>query len=552
MTESSENENFLNLNKLYSFMKGSCKNKTHSGEAIYYCINDVCDSRYLCTECVIENPNHFISHIKNFVPLDNKTKFLKFLKFTELEKLENFLIEIKRAEKQETHDINPVSYIHDNKNFDVEKIRPKLEENFQTFYKNFISEIECIVNKHSETKMQSYMTVYMDKLKDYSNIINDERENNNQVISQFIKKVNTYIEEFINKRDNLNFQNFFTNLNEKLNPNGEKSLEVLIENLISIISKTNNNSSIIIREITFPNEELKNKVNQILDNLIFASIPEINQSNTIIDSKITNIKSKLVFESEFENFKIINEELTNRSRTIEANENLYDKDREQEELKYKHSKIFTFASENNSYDAGVGVTFRDEEFLQNKRHDFTLNDHETITQYEKDQLDSIDFRKNNLSFNLKEKSLEIINKEDHSQKNIINNYSSDNILQANKDNLINSSNLSLKFVSEEKNQQENSSTQNLYKREKKNLDKDKYRSSNTELENLGSSCNSLNTSNITLNPNSQLLQQISNTTLSTHTETTPQFILNPEQSIRSANIKSRLDDLKNKLAQIKN
>jgi hypothetical protein len=549
MTESLVKENFLNLNKLYTFMKGSCKNKTHSGEAIYYCINDNCDARYLCTECVIENPNHFISHIKNFVPLDNTTKFLKFLKFTELEKLENFL---KENMREQDEDRNGVLYLQQSKIFDVEKIRPQLEENFQNFYKNFLSEIECIINKHSETKMQSYLTIYMDKLKDYSNILNEERENNNKVISEFIKKVNIHIEEFINKKDNLNFQKFFANLNEKLNPDGEKSLENLVEKLISNISSTNKSTSIIISDITFPHEELRNNVMKILDKYICDSIPEINQCSTIFDRNICNIKSKSNMESEFENVKIINEELTSRSRTIETSENLNDKEKDREDLKNKNSKIFTFASENNSYDAGVGVTFREEEFPQKKREEPVLKDHETNIFNEKYQEESSKLAEDKLNFDLKEKSLEIKNKEDLPQQDTNKQYNkSENEFPVVLNILKTSSNLSLNFLPEDK-IQEIPTPQNLYKRDKKNSDKDKRRPSNTELEIVGSSCNSINTSNIGLNPHSQLLQQVSNSNSGTHTETTPLLILNPDPSIRSANIKSRLDDLKNKLAQIKN
>ena len=75
-------ENEINIDKLYNYMKGECNNSNHTGKAIYYCINKNCKDRYLCSECLIENIEHFTLHLKTLIPLDTKSKFMKFLDLT--------------------------------------------------------------------------------------------------------------------------------------------------------------------------------------------------------------------------------------------------------------------------------------------------------------------------------------------------------------------------------------------------------------------------------------------------------------------------------------
>jgi hypothetical protein len=69
----------LIVEKLYEFIQGECNNHNHSGKAIYYCLRSDCEKKYLCSECLIEDIEHFTNHLKSLVPLDNKSKFWKFL-----------------------------------------------------------------------------------------------------------------------------------------------------------------------------------------------------------------------------------------------------------------------------------------------------------------------------------------------------------------------------------------------------------------------------------------------------------------------------------------
>ena len=85
------------FNQLYNYfysLNTKCSN--HSSRAIYFCSEETCDKSYICSECLIEDPEHFARHYKYLIPVDDKRKFYKYLNFP----LDNVVKQLTPSKKQ--------------------------------------------------------------------------------------------------------------------------------------------------------------------------------------------------------------------------------------------------------------------------------------------------------------------------------------------------------------------------------------------------------------------------------------------------------------------
>jgi len=153
--------------KLFVLMKGKCDNKGHSNcDAVYYCTYNRCKTRFVCQECIIENQNHFTSHLKYFIPLDVKQKFLNKLNIVQIdeESVENQTKQLRESYNDSINKINKfyndiktcvVGFIDEHKEKHIQAFKTDLEEqiskhakfllNYNTFLKNLTPEINIFV-----------------------------------------------------------------------------------------------------------------------------------------------------------------------------------------------------------------------------------------------------------------------------------------------------------------------------------------------------------------------------------------------------------------------
>jgi hypothetical protein len=155
------------IDKLYEFMKGECNNKTHTGRAIYYCLKYECSKKYLCSECLIEDVEHFTNHLKTLVPLDNKSKFCKFLDIADLKEVKSNTNEIEDMVRDiysqiKNKCINYIDEHHFNTSCEINKtienfINQNKKENFNELYdelNKFISVRKDNMLKRNKTNVQ--------------------------------------------------------------------------------------------------------------------------------------------------------------------------------------------------------------------------------------------------------------------------------------------------------------------------------------------------------------------------------------------------------------
>ena len=74
------------MNKsLFESLNFRCQTGDHNGKAIFLCLLDDCANNLVCSECMIDYPDHFTTHNKHFLPLDNEKKFNAAINLTKLQ-----------------------------------------------------------------------------------------------------------------------------------------------------------------------------------------------------------------------------------------------------------------------------------------------------------------------------------------------------------------------------------------------------------------------------------------------------------------------------------
>ena len=91
---------------LYNFYSNPsiAKCAPHSSKAIYFCSDNQCNVNYICSECLIEKPEHFAKHYKSLIPIDDIKKFFKFIKFPVDQLISSLSNEIKLTPVDEYYD----------------------------------------------------------------------------------------------------------------------------------------------------------------------------------------------------------------------------------------------------------------------------------------------------------------------------------------------------------------------------------------------------------------------------------------------------------------
>jgi hypothetical protein len=252
--------NFEEIGKeLYLFMKEKCSKLQHSGEAIYYCVNEVCnnDDRYLCSECMMDNPTHFSSHIKTLVPLDDETKFFKACDF---------------LKQNKTIKINEI--ISDDKNLIAN--RNKLEK----YYKDLKELISQLIDEHMKENLEKYCSAVENKTGP-----NNVEEKINLISKEVNNRVYNFQSDKNNKRE---FYKLLAELNKQANeleqitqnkPSNNYEIDIQI-NRTSLMQKLTDIIEENIQEARVPHKATLTKTHSKGSNFTFG-IEEISDSSNI-------------------------------------------------------------------------------------------------------------------------------------------------------------------------------------------------------------------------------------------------------------------------------
>jgi hypothetical protein len=269
-------ENEYLSNKLYEHMKGKCSYLNHSGIAIYFCISKDCIDRYLCSECIIEQIDHFTNHIKSLLPLDNKSKFTKFI---------NLTVPTTSQNNSNSHGI---------------------KDRVVDFYTQLKETIDKVLDKH--------MNENIDKL--CHNI--EEKEggviNNKEATGEILQGVNKDIENFITNKDKTQFCDLYesivagvSKLNEKLNKKiyfenkpKQEVIEVKINELVSehfedTTSNQTQGNQVRTQPIRQPSSRNENKLFTFAEE--YDGESKLNQTSCFED--ISNFSKAMGFNRDF-------------------------------------------------------------------------------------------------------------------------------------------------------------------------------------------------------------------------------------------------------------
>ena len=144
-----------NLNNLYDFyhIKNSLCS-SHKSPAIYFCSDLNCKLGYICSECLIQNPNHFQKHLAYLIPVENKEKFFKYLKFP----IKNVINEI--SIKNEKNEIKIDEFYNEikikiNNLIDKHKIQKGFE--IQNLINKFYSKENVNLNEEFNNKIKKFI-----------------------------------------------------------------------------------------------------------------------------------------------------------------------------------------------------------------------------------------------------------------------------------------------------------------------------------------------------------------------------------------------------------
>lgn len=246
---------------LYNFFYNeNSKCSSHLSKAIYFCSEENCDISYICSECLIEQPDHFAKHYKFFIPIDDKKKFFKFLNC-------------------------PLDGL-------VNQLTPKQDEiNVENFYEILKEKICLIIEKHKEDNLLKIKEEVINKQKDSLPAQNETYQ-----------KINNLVDEFIVKNNKHEINNLIKNVNEQVS--------IIIDSLKNWNMKVDENKlSLSISNIIEDNLKksfgLNNKWNNSLN------------SYNIIDNKdySDKIKEKFSLNLDFVDDKKENEIIKEESST---------------------------------------------------------------------------------------------------------------------------------------------------------------------------------------------------------------------------------------------
>ena len=175
-----ENQSLNDL--LFQFLQGKCAVESHSGNAIYYCMQSACEKRLICTECLTEDSTHFTSHLKSFLPLDQKQKFVKYLG------LNNTEPELKRQ-------------------IDINNLVEKEKEKIANYYNLIEKEVLEVIRQHKSDYLNVYESQFKENLQLSVQSLTD-LDKDKDTIEEFVK---TIIQS--NNRDE--FATNYTKIKEK-------------------------------------------------------------------------------------------------------------------------------------------------------------------------------------------------------------------------------------------------------------------------------------------------------------------------------------------------
>ncbi len=334
-----------NLNNLYEFFIKNSLCSSHKSLSIYFCSDLNCKLGYICSECLIQNPNHFQKHLAYLIPVENKEKFFKYLKFPVKKIINEISIEKNEINIEKFYDeikikiTNLIDKHKIQKGFEIQNLINKfyskenvnLNEEFNNKIKKFIEN----GNKH---EIQTF-------IKSLENIIREMNEKEN------VKKLNDDIENDIESIINKNLKSYY-NLNEFMN-NENKIDENKIEtnenknneNLNEINNENLNQNKIINKNKTtnnLNNNEINNENNNDFNfdfNVFYKSNDDNNKDNGYVKNEIFNYKKG--FSPKLDKIK---EEL-NENDDFQENNNIKNR---LELLKEKISKLTTKVIINNN------------------------------------------------------------------------------------------------------------------------------------------------------------------------------------------------------------
>lgn len=283
-----------NLTNLYDFFKRSSKCKTHSSDAIFYCTEEKCNEKYICSFCILNDLEHTNNHKDKFLPLNDKISFFKKLEVN----YNDFLIKL--SERDEGHH----------------------HMSIDEFYSNLKDKINFIIDKHKETfkgKIQEEILLNLKNInkrkKDSLNQIEDKIKkfildsNNKSDIFNFMKYIKGEMNYLINEEDN-----------HKLN---EEDIIKSISTLILLALQCQFGKFILSSSVDsdlllyYDNKDsLKNNSNLKLDvinedtNESFSSLNNNGGLENTLKSNIENKNEENIYN------KITNETSTSNSNTI--------------------------------------------------------------------------------------------------------------------------------------------------------------------------------------------------------------------------------------------
>ena len=231
------------IENLYEFMRGECNNKTHTGKAIYYCLKSECNKKYLCSECLIEDVEHFTNHLKTLVPLDNKLKFWKFLDLGDLNDILNNGDELRDQVREIYSQIKNkcVTYIDEHMENNLDKYVKRLEQQIPRDTNSSPNDInKTIQNFIDSNKKENFNELY-DELNKFISIKKDNmlkrNRSNIQINERFIQyKLNDIFTEQFCKSD---LQQPLVTLAEETESEFDKSYISIKEEIMETLNTSN-------------------------------------------------------------------------------------------------------------------------------------------------------------------------------------------------------------------------------------------------------------------------------------------------------------------------
>jgi hypothetical protein len=238
----------LIIEKLYEFMKGECNNTNHSGKAIYFCLNNQCEKKYLCSECLIEDVEHFTNHLKTLVPLDNKAKFSKFLDLGDFKEINTSNSGVRDEVRQIYSKIKDkcISYIDEHMENNFEKYVNRLEQQLgKDSNRNSLNEINRIIDNYITINRKDKFNDFYDELNKIIIVEKDNKLNRNktsyQINDKFIQyKLNDIFTEQFCKS---NLQQPLVTLAEETESEFDKSFVSIKEEIMETLGDNSLNAT---------------------------------------------------------------------------------------------------------------------------------------------------------------------------------------------------------------------------------------------------------------------------------------------------------------------